>query len=156
MRNKGFSLIEMLIVLTIFTVIAILATQSIFLTLRGTRKTENMIKVRENVDYALGVMERNLRNAEVGSIFCGSNNVNFTDSEGNSNSFTIESDVDGNGYMALNSDRLTSDEVNITNFRHNCTGSALVEIGLAAESAISGVESGTIEAQTQIVTRDYE
>jgi prepilin-type N-terminal cleavage/methylation domain-containing protein len=62
-RNGGFSLIEMLVVIIVFSILAILATQSLATSLRGTRKSESIGHVRENIEYAMSIMERSLRTA---------------------------------------------------------------------------------------------
>src|SRR3990170_3264778 len=61
--GRGYSIVELLVVVTIFTFLAIIVTQAVVLTLRGSRKGESLISVRENLDYAFAVMERQLRSA---------------------------------------------------------------------------------------------
>jgi len=63
-NNSGFSLIEMLVVVMIFSVLTILATQSLATSLRGTRKSESVGNVRENIEFAMSIMERSLRSAK--------------------------------------------------------------------------------------------
>ena len=60
---KGYSLVEILVVIVLFSVLAVIATQTLFLSFRGSRKSGNVVLVRNNVDHATGVMERHLRNA---------------------------------------------------------------------------------------------
>lgn len=62
--HSGFSLIEILVVISIFAVIGILTTRSIFITLRSARKSDSLVRVRENVNYAMGIIERQIRTAE--------------------------------------------------------------------------------------------
>jgi len=62
-KASGFSLIEMLVVITVFSILAILSTQSLATSLRGTRKSESIGHVRENIEYAMTIMERSLRTA---------------------------------------------------------------------------------------------
>ena len=62
--SKGFSLIEMLIVMMIFSILAVLATSSLATSLNGTRKSESLGHVRENIEYAMSIMERSLRAAK--------------------------------------------------------------------------------------------
>lgn len=63
-RSKGYSIIEMLVVIFVFSLLAVVATQSVALVLKGTAKSENISEVRANVEYAMSVMERSLRNAQ--------------------------------------------------------------------------------------------
>lgn len=60
----GFSLIEMLVVVLIFSILAILSTQSLATSLRGTRKSESIGNVRENIEYTMSIIERSLRTAK--------------------------------------------------------------------------------------------
>jgi prepilin-type N-terminal cleavage/methylation domain-containing protein len=65
MKNKkGYTLMEILLVVVIFSLLGVIVTQVVASTLRGSGKSENTVVVRENVSYAIGVMERNIRNAE--------------------------------------------------------------------------------------------
>ena len=62
-NNMGISLIEILIVIGIFAVLGIISTRAILLSLQGSKKGDAQVKVRENLDYAVSVIERQLRNA---------------------------------------------------------------------------------------------
>ena len=89
---KGFSLIEMLIVVAVFSILAVVATQSLSSSLRGSKKSESQVIVRENVDFALSTMERLLRNAD--SLNCASSDANtlvYIDEYGNSVRFDCSS-----------------------------------------------------------------
>src|SRR3989344_5347971 len=98
---KGFSIVEMLVVLSIFSVLAILATQSIILTLKGSRKSESIVEVKENVEVAMSTMERLLRNSK--SISCSGNNLQLTyvDEYNQPGSFVCSGGADG--YIASGS-----------------------------------------------------
>ena len=58
---KGMSLLEILIVVAVFSILGVIVTRSVLLTLRGSKKSESQVKVRENVSFSLGVIERQLR-----------------------------------------------------------------------------------------------
>ncbi len=80
---SGYSLIEMLVVLVIFTFLGIVVTQSLASSLRGTRKSENQNITKENVDYAMSVMERLLRNAsDLNCATSTATRLNYTDESG--------------------------------------------------------------------------
>lgn len=86
--NKGLSLLEILVVITIFSVLGILVSQSVILTVRGTKKSESLVSVRENVNYAMGVIERQVRNSD--KIVCEEStetNLSYVDQEGNASDF---------------------------------------------------------------------
>ena len=64
--SMGYSLVELLVAVSLFSVIILITSQAIVLSLRSSRKGESLITVRENIDYAFGVMERHI-NCAVGS-----------------------------------------------------------------------------------------
>ena len=63
-RIQGFSLLEILVVIAVFSILAILTTQAVLLTLKGSKKSESLTKVRGSIDYSLAIIERSIRNAE--------------------------------------------------------------------------------------------
>lgn len=160
--DTGLSLLEILVVITLFSVLAILTTRAILLTLRGSKKSESTARVRENIDYSLAVIERNLRNAE--SITdCSDpqhNLISYLDENGNETSFSWTTDVDG-GFIASGSGvvRLTSSEVNVAECDFICdetTSPPSVEISIEARDAsVTGLESGRISVSTKIYLRSY-
>lgn len=143
---EGFSLIELLVVITVFAVLGLLSTQAILLTLRGANKSESSIKVRENLDYAVAVMERQLRNAE-SVTSCDDNEIDYKDINNNPATFScvIGSGADSSetpadsdmpdtsdtpdtqsvepntGYIASSSARLTSSDIIVSQCSFSCT-----------------------------------
>ena len=176
--NEGFSLIEMLVVLVVFSILIILATQAVFLTLRSAKKAENLVKVRQNLDNAMGVIERGLRSAS--EIDCTEGNpansdrsVQFNDTEGNTLTYVCDpgkniiieylNDPDGGKIRQGN---LTSDEISV-----DCSSRPVfdcepnefsaappkVTIDLEARSkGSSGAESATVSTHTQVYLRLYD
>lgn len=61
--NAGFTLIELLIVVVIFGIIGIIASNTLFALLRSATKTEILKEVKQNGEYATSVMEQRIRNA---------------------------------------------------------------------------------------------
>lgn len=162
-RESGLSLLEILVVITIFAVIGILITRSIVLTLGGTKKSQSLIKVRENLDYATGVIERQIRNAN--SIpACpnpDSNILNYIDQNGGAGSFACVGIGGSDSYIASGSGRLTSNAVQITHCSFVCTAATganppSVNIDLTAQAAgITGIQNSVVTTNTQIFLRTY-
>ena len=159
--NKGLSLIEILVVITIFAAIGILATRSIFLTLRGAKKSDSLVRVRENVNFALSTIERQIRNAEyVDCVNSTATNLVYTSLEGINTSFTC---VDAGDYIASGSAllRLTSPDISVTTCSFSCSQTnldipPLVKITIVAEDNTStSTEKGSITTETQIVGSNY-
>lgn len=63
-RNDGFTLIELIVVISIVAVIAALVTGVLFSALRGSSKTNVLADVKENGNYVLSVIGRTLRFAK--------------------------------------------------------------------------------------------
>ena len=159
---QGFSLLEILVVITVFSMLAILTTQAVILTLRGTKKSESLTKVRGNIDYSLAVIERNIRNAD-SIVECPNTDqtiISYTDENGSITSFSCASDSDG-GYIASASGRLTNSEVDVTSCSFVCedavgeTNPAVTVSVSARDSVLSALEGGEITISTKIFLRSY-
>ncbi len=167
-RIQGFSLLEILVVITVFSILAILTTQAVLLTLRGSKKSESLTKVRGNIDYSLAIIERNIRNADSidecpepdSSTTSETDIISYRDENGVLTSFSCASDADG-GYIASASGRLTSSEVDVTSCSFVCEDvvgdtNPAVTISISARDAeLSALEGGEITISTKIFLRTY-
>ena len=160
-KEKGVSLLEILVVITIFTALALISARGIFLTLRGSRKSSALSTVRENLNFSMAIMERQLRNAE--SVICPlPTQVSYEDKNGESADFSCE-DIgeSSDGYVSSSSARLTSSEVDITSCAFVCgPGTASVPpsvtISMTAQDAkATGVEGAEVTLNTKIFLRTY-
>lgn len=159
-NSKGFSLIEILIVVTIFAVIGLLATRSIFLTIRGAKKSDSLVRVRENVNFSLSVIERQLRNSE--SVTCpnaSTSTLSYISLEGTTTTFSCVT-AGTDKYIASGSARLTSSDISVTGCSFTCTVGTntppTVKIAIeAVDTESTSVEKGSVSVQTQIVVRNY-
>ena len=154
--NKGMSLIEILIAVTIFAVLGIITTSAIALTLKGSKKSESSLKVRENIGYSLSVIERQLRNADSISA-CNSTSVNYLDSLGNSASFSCIGNYIASGSAMI---RLTSDEIAVTSCSFTCelggSTSPSVSVSLeACDAQSTGIDGASITISTKVFLRTY-
>lgn len=160
---KGLSLIEIMIVITIFAVIGLLSSRSIFLTIRGAKKSDSLIRVRENVNYSLSVIERQIRNAQ--EITCPNPStlrVDYLPSDSlQESSFSCLSVGPTNGYIASGSARLTSNDISITACSFSCIQTDIntppvVNVSISAQDTVSqSVEKGSVSIETQITLRNY-
>lgn len=165
--QKGFSLIEMLVVMFVFSILAVVSSQVLTLSLRGTRKSESVGETRQNAQYALDVIDRLLKNAR--SLTCSlpapsiSNRLDYVDQYGNASYFECISSGSDN-YIASNSAtrRLTSNTVTITNCNQvfSCTKGVGVpdtlDITISAASVNqTGAEAGGVTLSTKILLRNY-
>lgn len=167
--NKGLSLVEILVVISVFAIIGILSTRSIFLTLRGAKKSDSLVRVRENVNYAMDVIERHIRNAQGIESLCNglpSSSFSYIAQEGIVTNFSCEdlgSQTDG--YIASGGARLTSPDIDITSCSFTCTQldpndppnyPPTIRVSITAEDTIStSIEKGVVTSETEIISRNY-
>ena len=159
----GFSLVEMLVVLTVFSILAIVATQSLVITFKGARKSESIIVVRENVKRVLSVMERQLYNAK--KIECVSlNTIQYHDQYSSIPHPRFSWDVSSSPRSISSGSSvlvgLTTDKVDITQFDVNCVTSleapdmVIVTISAVATENL-GVEGAQVTVTSRILLRSY-
>ncbi len=156
-NNKGLSLIEILIAIAVFAVLGMLISSSLILTIQGSKKSESLMNVRENLNYSLSVIERNLRNAS-SIISCdpsSGTSISFYDQYKDSTSFScvINPEEANDVYIASGSSRLTSNTITIVNCNITCNGS-LVTIDVTAKDKLnSGQLSAQVSEQKNIYIR---
>jgi prepilin-type N-terminal cleavage/methylation domain-containing protein len=163
MKEKGMSLLEVLVVVAIFAILGILVARSIILTLQGSQKSESLVRVRENLDYSLSIIERQIRSANSVTPCpnIDTNVINFIDQNGVASSFSCVNPGLADSYLASGSARLTNDNVGIVSCTFSCTNSGssnppLVTIDLTVKDASSSANQQTsVTASTQIYLRNY-
>lgn len=160
-RYSGFSLVEIMIVISIFAILGILSTRSVFLTLRGSKKSESLVKVRENLNYTLSVIERQIRNSE--KVVCpnpSTSVLNYTSSEGINTTFSCATSGTDK-YVASGSARLTSTTIEVNNCSFTCaqvdpnTSPVVTVVLEGRDNENQSVERGSVSVQTQISVRNY-
>lgn len=164
----GMSLLEILVVISIFAVLGILVTQSVVLTLKGSKKSESMVKARENLDYSLSIIERQIRSASSITSPCpnpgADKSISYLDQNGNSGSFSCEGTMGSIGsFIASGSGnlRLTNDTVKVASCSFTCTpgtmtNPSLITVDVALqEAAATSIQSAKVSATTQIYLRNY-
>jgi prepilin-type N-terminal cleavage/methylation domain-containing protein len=66
--RAGFTLIEILVVMGIFGILAVFGTQMLFSIMKGSIKSRSLTVVKENGEYVINMMERAIRDAQ--TVFC--------------------------------------------------------------------------------------
>lgn len=159
MKN-AYSLIEMLVVIAVFSILAVIVTQTMANSLRGSNKSESLGKARENVEYAMNVIERNLRNAS--NLDCTPDADNYPK--------LLYSSIDGRSYFKINTtggyiawgndtSRITNTDVVVsgtfTCSSNDPTVPDSVEINISARASGDADPLGsTYTSQTTIVLRN--
>lgn len=75
---EGFTLVEILVVVTLLGLMAATVTQIFVLGLRSQSKSEALKEAKQNGDYTLSVMERMIRNASDISSSCNTSSDQLT------------------------------------------------------------------------------
>jgi prepilin-type N-terminal cleavage/methylation domain-containing protein len=163
--SAGFSLIEMLVVIFVFSILGVVSTQILALSLRSSQKSESIGEVRGNLEYAVSTMERLLRNAKsVNCITSTSIRLNYEgEYGGNVNFRRIVSGSDIYIASASSAIRLTSNRVRITNediFSCNDLPGIPPTVTIRLEGQDStlqtGAEGASVIVETRIQLRTYE
>ncbi|MDD3531890.1 MAG: type II secretion system protein [Candidatus Shapirobacteria bacterium] len=98
-REPAFTLVELLVVVTIFAGLGILLVNSLFAILKSNTKSELIKEIRQNGSFALDVMTKKLTGGQNPTCDVDSSWVSFTDSHGEEITFSC----DAGGYIASES-----------------------------------------------------
>lgn len=161
---SGFSLIEMLVVMFLFAILAFIVTQSTLQSFRGTRKVDASSKVRDNLDFAASLVERNIRNAKLIMSTCNgasSGTISYTTQTGTTGSYTCSGGA--NQYLSdgATGARITSTDIVLTTCSFTCTTNGVynppiidfVFAGKAANAATTDESFATISRR--VILRVY-
>jgi hypothetical protein len=147
--QKGYSVFEILVVVTIFVLIVAVANQAFFISLRGQNKSEATVNTKQNANYIVSVIERALHSStQVSS--CTATSITYTDSIGKSQSFSCT-----NGAVLSSGAALTTTDVTVSNCSFSCVqegGSKTVVVSMNFSQAGTNLRVDQT-ASTQIQTR---
>ena len=159
--NLGISLVEIMVAVVVFTILGVLTTNVVFLTLRGTQKSQSIIKIREKMNYVVSIIQRQLRGAQKITTCPNTDTtmIEFSNEDGITSSFSCN-DIGEEGYIASGSARLTSDDISITSCSFLCEeeagNPAVILLKLVAEDAEEeGVIKGKATFDSIIVLRNF-
>ena len=166
MTKNGFSLIEMMVVIVAFALISVLISQIIIFSLKGTTKSESLVRVRSELNHAVSTMTRNLRNAQsidsdkstcLKQSLALRKRVVFIDPNGDEKSYECVGDY----IEAENGDHLTGEKTEILECTITCASgeagvpdSVTIELE-AGDKEISGSQAGVVSINTKILLRNY-
>jgi hypothetical protein len=152
-------------VIVIFAVLGLLVTRSIILTLQGSQKSTSLVSARENLDYSLGVIERQLRNAN--SITCPNSSptkIDYFDQNDVPAYFQCVNPGNDNSSIASGSGSvstpLTNNNIKVLSCSFSCinstSGPSQVDIDISLQSVNStGILGSVVSASTQVFLRNY-
>ena len=164
MKNRGVSLIEVLVVIAIFAILGILVSRVVLITLRGTSKGDSIVSVRSAVDYSLAIIERQIRNAK-SITTCSTDKVEYLDENGSYGSFSCyppaPSTTPSPPYVASGSanSRLTGVNIDVKSCSFSCTLSSgnippSVTVNITAQN-YGGNDTSSVTSSTTIYLRTY-
>ncbi len=128
-RNQegGYSLIEMMVSVTLFTIVAMVSISTLISLSDANRKAQSMRIVIDNLNFALENISRNLRvGSDYSGVGCGSSGctgITFKSSEGVSTTYSFSSNNAitkniGNGEAPITS----KSQIYINNLKFNVVG----------------------------------
>lgn len=154
MKKNGFTLIEMLVVIGIFGILAFIGSNMFFTILKSSAKTRVLAEVKQNGNYALSVMGRMIRNAK--SIEdCPGDSIRIENPDRDNTTFSCSG-----GRIASNSANLTSDKVAVTGCNFSCAGTIPEVVTISFTLSQSGTttrpeEEAMIDFRTTVSLRTY-
>ncbi|MCX6726103.1 MAG: type II secretion system protein [Candidatus Shapirobacteria bacterium] len=171
-ETKGFTMIEILVVIGILGIIAVIGSNMFFTTLKASNKTKVLATVKQNGDYALSVMGRMIRdsqkvitNSETPNKICeiGMNKIKVKRLDGSEIEFSCDQEGTVNGNIASNSARLTSSEVKVDSCSFDCSTkgefypqSVVISFTLSQATVTTRVEEqALVNFKTTISVRNF-
>lgn len=155
MQKRGFTLIETVVAVGIFAILATIGSLLLFGTLRGAKKASAISLVRTEGVFALESMTSMLRFAqEVTS--CTATSITFTSLSGDNIVYTCD-----NGRIASNSASLTSSRVNVDSCSISCsptppkTKTVDLSFTLSRTNATTILDRAIVPFSSQVVLRNY-
>lgn len=172
MKKTGFTLVEILVVISILAIIVVAGSNMFFTLLRGSSKAKTLQLVKQNGDYAISVMERMVRNARNVSGLGSSSSIVIQNPDGQQTTFECcgtSSDLmiaSISGTLTCQQARLTSGEVKVISCPFvfsvvpGVTGTkpAVVTIKFSLSQAAVTTrpeEQAAIDFQTTVSLRNY-
>jgi len=170
--KKGYSVIEILVVVGVFAVLAILATQSISLSLKSTKKGDSVVNVKQELDNASENVTRLLQTAN--EIYCpepsATPSVGFRDHGGNRGDIAcLDTDpyhfvgsadtriASSSGESIRYNNRLTSPVVEITSCSFTCVtqnSQKYIDFSVSAfAKGISSAEGASVTTSRNILVK---
>ena len=77
-NGRGFTLMEMIVVIALLGVVGMMAVNIFFTSLRGSTKAETLKEIKQNGDFAISAMERMIRNAQEVTSTCSGSSSSIT------------------------------------------------------------------------------
>lgn len=121
-KQQGFTLIEILMTITVLGVLFATSVALFFQVFRSSGKSSSVVDVEQNAQLSMSIMDRLIKNAQSVDSGCpGSGNaITITNRDGQQTTFSVIVDADGVSRLASNSAEISTPEVEITNLTFDC------------------------------------
>lgn len=80
-RKRGFTLIELMVAVSIFTMVVTISMTAIFTVVDANKKAQSLKSVMNNLNFALETMTRTIKTGQINSV--NPNSITITDQSGN-------------------------------------------------------------------------
>lgn len=160
--TRGFTLIEMMVVISVFSIVAVLVGNMVGHSMKGVRKSESSLKVRAELENAVSIVERSLRGAKANSVTCYPKKVILTDQDDQEVTFSCSGSSPN---IILNKgvdniiDNIIGSNIKLDGCNFNCSGldNGVIFFTLSGSSSVSssGVESDSVSVSARVVLRNY-
>jgi prepilin-type N-terminal cleavage/methylation domain-containing protein len=120
-KHNGFTLLELLVVITVVALLSVSAVGLFYQTLRSGSKTDNIKELDQNALLAMNVMSQQVRNArKVSAVGAGTcpgvaTTLSLTGSDGRTTQFSLSS-----GKIASNGAEISATSITISNLSFTC------------------------------------
>ncbi|MDO8452526.1 MAG: type II secretion system protein [bacterium] len=160
--KKGFSLIEVLIVIAIFSIIALVISQTLFTILKGSAKQEVSATIKQEGNYIIAAMERAIHNSK-SITACGSGRIDYMDADARPGSFVCDTTA---GTVASGSATpivITGTRVSVTGCSFTCLPAVppykSVDVNLTFQArdtagTLRAEEKSRVQLRTKILLRN--
>jgi len=160
--NHGFTLVEMIVAIGIFTMVAVAAISALASVIDANQRSRSLAQTNNNLDFSLQTMIREIRNGfsygcdatdPKSNDDCSNSEFGFVNAERNKVAFKLD-----NEKIKRNSQSLTPPDVTVKHLRFNVIGASSndkqsrVIITIEAESG-TGENSQTFNLQTTATQR---
>jgi len=166
--ENGFSLIEMIVVISILGVVMVIASSFLLVSLMASSKAEITKEVRQSGNQALSVIEGMILNSlDVGCTIGTTGGSGIWVKGIDNNLSTVVFDETYHTIASISANKtysLTSTNVSVTNGSFTCgikNPGQPTKIGVSFSVGIGGVssrpsEKAALDFQTEVVTRNYQ
>ena len=120
--QKGFTLIEMMVSVSIFAIVVMISMGAIFTVVDSNKKAQSLKSVMNNLNFALETMTRTIKTGQMQAFTSGGNTISTQVFDSNGTvTYSYLKDSSNIGYIELSrggvASRITAPEVNITNLK---------------------------------------